>query len=61
MKVLVCDPISPEGVKMLQDAGMEVVEKKGVAPEELNELIGDFEAVIVRSATKSERTNRTWC
>lgn len=51
MKVLVSDGIAPEGAKMLEDAGLEVVQEK-YSPEELLEKIGDFDAILVRSATK---------
>ncbi len=51
-KVLVCDPIAPEGVKMMKDAGLEVDERKGISAEELVKIVGDYNAIIVRSATK---------
>ncbi len=52
MKVLISDPIAPEGVKILRDAGFTVDERPGLAPEELIKVIPDYEAIIVRSATK---------
>lgn len=52
MKVLISDPIAPEGVQKLRDAGFEVVEKPGLSPEELKAEIVDYDALIVRSATK---------
>ncbi|KPK69523.1 3-phosphoglycerate dehydrogenase [candidate division WOR_3 bacterium SM23_60] len=52
MKVLVSDPIAAEGVKILKDAGFEVVEKTGLSPEELARVIPGFDGIIVRSATK---------
>lgn len=55
MKVLISDPIAPEGVKLLKDAGLEVVEKPGLSPEELKTEIADYDAIIVRSATKVRR------
>ncbi|MBN1449005.1 MAG: D-2-hydroxyacid dehydrogenase [Bacteroidetes bacterium] len=51
MKILITDGISEAGAKMLQDAGHEVVQQK-LTPEELLQQIGDYEALIVRSATK---------
>lgn len=52
MKVLVSDPIAAEGVRILKDAGFEVVEKTGLSPEELAKVIPGFDGIIVRSATK---------
>jgi D-3-phosphoglycerate dehydrogenase len=51
MKVLITDGISPEGAKILKDAGFEVVQQK-LSPEELLVRIPDFDAILVRSATK---------
>lgn len=51
MKVLVSDGIEKIGADMMREAGLEVVEQK-MSPEELLEKIGEFEAIIVRSATK---------
>lgn len=52
MKVLVSDSIAQEGIKNLQEAGFEVLVKTGMKPEELKEVIKDFDAIIVRSASK---------
>ncbi len=52
MKVIITDPIAPEGVKMLKDAGLEVDERPGLPPEELIKVIPAYHAIIVRSATK---------
>ncbi len=51
MKILITDGISPEGAKILTDAGYEVVQKK-LTPEELVAQIGVYDCIIVRSATK---------
>ncbi len=51
MKVLVTDGIAKEAVRMLEDAGHEVKEADP-SPEELLEIIGDFNAILVRSKTK---------
>lgn len=51
-KVLVCDPIAAEGVKMMEEAGFEVDARKGIPADELEKIVGDYNAVIVRSATK---------
>ncbi len=52
MKVIITDPIAPEGVKMLKDAGLEVDERPGLPPDELIKAIPAYDAIIVRSATK---------
>ncbi len=52
MKILISDPIAKEGIEFLQKAGFEVVEKPGLPPEELIKTIPEFDAIIVRSATK---------
>jgi D-3-phosphoglycerate dehydrogenase len=52
LKVLISDPIAKEGIEILKNSGFEVVEKTGMSPEELIKTIPDFDAIIVRSATK---------
>jgi D-3-phosphoglycerate dehydrogenase len=52
MKVIITDPIAPAGVKMLKDAGFTVDERPGLPPEELIKAIPEYDAIIVRSATK---------
>jgi len=55
MKILVSDPIAPQGIEILKNAGFEVVEKTGLSPEELTKIIPDFDGIIVRSATKVKK------
>jgi len=55
MKVLVSDSIAQDGIRLLQEEGLEVLVKTGLKPEELKEVIKDFDAIIVRSATKVTR------
>jgi D-3-phosphoglycerate dehydrogenase len=52
MKVIITDPIAKTGVKMLQDAGLEVDERPGLPPPDLIQAIPAYDAIIVRSATK---------
>lgn len=53
LKVLVSDKLAAEGVQILKDApDVEVDVKTGLAREELAEIIGEYDGVIVRSATK---------
>jgi len=51
MKILVTDGISPEGAKVLTDAGYEV-HQKSLNPTELLAAIAPYDCIIVRSATK---------
>ncbi|GIZ39873.1 hypothetical protein CKM354_000323900 [Cercospora kikuchii] len=50
-KVLIPEKVSPDGLKLLQ-ASLEVHEKKGLTPEQLEEIIGEYDALIIRSETK---------
>jgi len=53
MKVLVSDNLGETGVRMLQaEAGIDVDVKTGLSPEALKEIIGGYDALIIRSATK---------
>src|SRR4030043_1064324 len=51
MKILVADPVAKEGIEALQ-AKVEVDVKTGLKPEELKSIIGDYDAIIVRSETQ---------
>ena len=51
-RVLVSDDLSPEAVKILQDAGLAVDVKVGLKPDALEAIIGEYDALAVRSATK---------
>ena len=51
MKVLAADGISPKGIELLQK-DFEVVVKDKLPAEELLEIIPDFDALIVSSASK---------
>ena len=51
MKVLVADPVGQEGLDILR-SGTEVDIKPGLKPEELIAIIGDYEALVVRSQTQ---------
>lgn len=52
MKILITDPIAKEGVELLKGAGFQVDEKPGLPKEELINTIPEYDAIIVRSATK---------
>ena len=50
-KVLIADKADPVCEKVLKERGLEPVVKPGMKPEELKACIGEFEGIIVRSAT----------
>ncbi|KAI4606980.1 hypothetical protein J4E83_009735 [Alternaria metachromatica] len=50
-KILIPEKVSPDGLALLKDQ-FDVDEKKGLSPEELKEIIGEYDALIVRSETK---------
>lgn len=56
MKILVSDPLSEEGLKILsQIKEFQVDVKTDLKPDVLKEIIKDYDALIVRSATKVTR------
>lgn len=53
MKVLVSDKLGDAGVKLFEEEdGIDVDIKTGMSPEELKEVIKDYDALVIRSATK---------
>jgi len=52
MRVLVADPVAEEGIEALR-AQAEVDVKLKLKPEELKSIIGDYEALVVRSETRA--------
>ncbi|MBD3369958.1 3-phosphoglycerate dehydrogenase [Candidatus Fermentibacteria bacterium] len=54
-RVLICNPVDQEALDRIREAGHEVVEKLDMTPEELVETVPDFDAMVVRSATKVRR------
>jgi D-3-phosphoglycerate dehydrogenase len=50
-RILVCDPIHDAGVQILRKAGYNVDNMSSITASELVEMIGDFDAVVVRSRT----------
>lgn len=53
MKVLVSDNLGEIGIEMFREAeGIDVDVNTGLAPEELKAIIGEYDALVIRSATK---------
>ena len=48
-RILVAEQIAPEGLEALRAAGHEVVVQTGLKPDELRAVVGDMDALIVRS------------
>lgn len=51
-KVLISDELSPSAVAIFRDRGIDVDVKPGLKPEELIAIIGDYDGLAIRSATK---------
>lgn len=53
IKVLVGDALGDAGVQIFRDAaGIDVDVNTGLSPQELKEIIGDYDALVIRSATR---------
>ncbi|MDR0334696.1 MAG: phosphoglycerate dehydrogenase [Methanomassiliicoccaceae archaeon] len=51
MKLLVSDPLSEEGLKILAASGIPVDVRPGLSEDELCKIIGDYDGLIIRSGT----------
>lgn len=51
-KVLISDKLSPRAVEIFKERGLEVDQKVGLKPDELKEIIGDYDGLAIRSNTK---------
>ena len=52
IKILVCDPIHEDGVKMMEKAGIDVIQEFTIRGSDLLEIVPDYNAIVVRSRTK---------
>lgn len=53
MKVLVSDKLGDAGIKLFEaEEGIDVDVKTGLSPDELKATIGEYDALVIRSATK---------
>ena len=50
--VLISDKLAPEAVEIFKDRGVDVDYRPGLSAEELLEIIGDYDGLAIRSATK---------
>lgn len=54
-RVLIADHLAPEGLEVFGKAtGVEVADKGGIAKADLLKILPDFDALVVRSATKAD-------
>ena len=51
-KVLISDKLAKEAVDIFVEAGIEVDFKPGLSADEIAEIIGDYDGLAIRSATK---------
>ncbi|NGZ27901.1 MAG: phosphoglycerate dehydrogenase, partial [Magnetococcales bacterium] len=51
-KVLISDKMSSEAEKIFRSRGLEVDIKTGLTPDQLAEIIGEYDGIAIRSATK---------
>jgi D-3-phosphoglycerate dehydrogenase len=52
VKVLIADKMDPRAAAIFRERGITADEKPGLAPDELNAIIGNYDGVAVRSSTK---------
>ena len=50
--VLICDQVNPTLNEILEKNGLQITYEPEITPEQIEEKIGNFEVVIVRSRTK---------
>jgi D-3-phosphoglycerate dehydrogenase len=51
-KILICDRIADEGIRLMEEKGYEVTRAWNLPKTELPKIVGEYDALIVRSATK---------
>ena len=51
-KLLISDKLSPRAAEILQERGVDVDVKTGLSPDELADIIGDYDGLAIRSATR---------
>ncbi|HEU4498280.1 MAG TPA: hydroxyacid dehydrogenase, partial [Sphingomicrobium sp.] len=55
VRVLISDKMDPRAAAIFRERGIEVDEKPGLSPDELKAIIGDYDGLAIRSATKVTR------
>ena len=54
-RVLIADKLSPAAIDIFKQRGVEADVKTGLSKEELLKIIGDYDGLAVRSATKADK------
>jgi len=54
-RVLIADPLEASGIELLREGGVEAVVLAAADRPRLGEMVGEFDALVVRSATKVTR------
>jgi D-3-phosphoglycerate dehydrogenase len=54
-RVLIADKLSPAAVRIFEERGVQADIKTGLTPDQLLEIIGDYDGLAVRSATKATK------
>ena len=52
-KILIADKLSPQAIEVFKQRGVEADVKTGLPPEEIVKIIGEYDGLAVRSATKA--------
>jgi D-3-phosphoglycerate dehydrogenase len=52
MKLIVCDPTAASAIEAMREAGIEVDVRDDITPEDLEKVIAEYNAMVVRSRTK---------
>jgi D-3-phosphoglycerate dehydrogenase / 2-oxoglutarate reductase len=52
MKILICDKTEAHAIEQMRSAGLEVDVRDTITPEELEQVIGEYDGMVVRSRTK---------
>jgi D-3-phosphoglycerate dehydrogenase len=52
VRVLISDPMDPKAAAIFRERGIAVDEKPGLSPDEIKAVIGDYDGLAIRSATK---------
>src|SRR5665213_4376807 len=54
-RVLIADKLSPAAIEIFKQRGVDADVKTGLSKEDLLKIIGDYDGLAVRSATKADK------
>jgi D-3-phosphoglycerate dehydrogenase len=54
-RVLIADKLSPAAIDIFKARGVEADVKTGLSKDELLKIVGDYDGLAVRSATKADK------